>query len=158
MKFADFICEEAITARLESDEKESVIRELVASLAAAGGIPEEDRESIIAAVMKREELGSTGIGRGIAVPHTKHPSVKKLVGTVGLSEDGIDFDSLDGDKVQLFFLLVSPPDKPGDHLRALENISRQLREDTFCRFLKQAKSAAEVVQLLDEADNSQFGS
>ena len=121
-----------------------------------GSIADEDKQSIIQAVLKREELGSTGIGRGIAVPHTKHPNVKQLVGTVGLSEDGIDFNSLDGEKVQLFFLLVSPPDKPGDHLRALENISRQLREDTFCRFLKQSKSTADIVQLLEEADNNQF--
>ena len=107
--------------------------------------------------MKREELGSTGIGRGVAVPHTKHPSVNRLVGTVAVSPEGVDFDSLDGEKVQLFFLLISPPDRPGDHLRALENISRQLRNDTFCRFLKQAKSAEEIKQLLDEADNNQFG-
>ena len=67
--------------------------------------------------MKREELGSTGIGRGVAVPHTKHPSVDRLIGTVGVSQEGIDFQSLDGEKVHLFFLLVSPPDRPGDHLR-----------------------------------------
>ena len=92
------------------------------------------------------------------MPHTKHPSVAKLVGTVGVSREGVDFNSLDGEKVQLVFLLVSPPDRPGDHLRALENISRQLRNDTFCRFLKQAKSPEDVMQLLDEADSNQFGS
>ena len=114
-------------------------------------------ESIVKAILKREELGSTGIGRGVAVPHTKHPSVNRLVGTVAVSQEGVDFDSLDGEKVQLFFLLISPPDRPGDHLRALENISRQLRNDTFCRFLKQAKSPDEIKQLLEEADNNQFG-
>ncbi len=92
--------------------------------------------------MKREDLGSTGIGRGVAVPHTKHPSVQRLVGTGGRQQqEGVDFDSLDGEKVQLFFLLISPPDRPGDHLRALENISRQLRDETFCKFLKQATTA-----------------
>ena len=101
-------------------------------------------------------MGSTGIGRGVAVPHTKHPSVDKLVGTVGVSIDGVDFKSLDGEKVNLFFLLISPPDRPGDHLRALENISRQLRDDTFCRFLKQSKTAEDIWQLLEEADNNQF--
>ena len=90
------------------------------------------------------------------MPHTKHPSVERLVGTVGVSAQGIDFNSLDGDKVQLFFLLVSPPDRPGDHLRALENISRQLRDDTFCRFLKQARTPHDIQQLLDEADSNQF--
>ena len=94
----------------------------------------------------------------MAVPHTKHPSVDKLVGTVAVSGEGVDFDSLDGEKAHLFFLLISPPDRPGDHLRALEKISRQLRDDTFCRFLKQAKTADEIRQLLEEADNNQFGS
>ena len=77
-------------------------------------------------------------------PHTKHPSVDRLVGSVAVSPQGVDFASLDGEVVHLFFLLISPPDRPGDHLRALENISRQLRDDTFCRFLKQAKSVEDI--------------
>jgi nitrogen PTS system EIIA component len=156
MKFADFVSTEAIRAELESDDKESVIREVTRSLVAAGRIGEDDYESIVAAIMKREELGSTGIGRGVAVPHTKHPSVDRLVGTVGVSAEGVDFNSLDGEKVQLFFLLISPPDRPGDHLRALENISRQLRDDTFCKFLKQSKTPEDIRLLLEEADNNQF--
>ncbi len=156
MKFSDFISPTAIRADLAADDKEGVIRELVGCLAAADQIKQDDREDIIAAIMKREELGSTGIGRGVAVPHTKHPSVDRLVGTVGVSVDGVDFDSLDGEKVQLFFLLISPPERPGDHLRALENISRQLRDDTFCRFLKQSKTPHDIQQLLEEADNNQF--
>jgi PTS system fructose-specific IIA component/PTS system nitrogen regulatory IIA component len=158
MKFSDFINVASIKANLEADEKPSVIQELVNSLASAGAIAAADAPGIVAAIMKREELGSTGIGRGVAVPHTKHASVERLVGTVGVSSEGVDFNSLDGDKVHLLFLLVSPPDRPGDHLRALENISRQLRDDTFCRFLKQSRSAKDIQQLLDEADNNQFGS
>jgi mannitol/fructose-specific phosphotransferase system IIA component (Ntr-type) len=127
------------------------------ALLEAGKIAPTEHEGIVKAILKREELGSTGIGRGVAVPHTKHASVNRLVGTVAVSPEGVDFDSLDGEKGQLFFLLVSPPDRPGDHLRALENISRQLRNDTFCRFLKQAKSAEDVKVLLEEADNNQFG-
>lgn len=156
MKFADFICGEAITVQLTADDKGTVIGEVVDALVGAGKVTKDERDNIVEAVMKREELGSTGIGRGVAVPHTKHPSVEKLVGTVAISEEGVDFDSLDGEKVQLFFLLISPPDQPGEHLRALENISRKLRDDTFCRFLKQAKTAADVQQLLEEADNNQF--
>ena len=156
MKFADFICDKAVIPRLTSEDKPSVINEMVDSLAKAGGISEGNREAIVAAIMNREELGSTGIGRGIAVPHTKHESVDKLVGTVAISEEGVDFNSLDGEKVNLLFLLISPPDRPKDHLRALENISRQLRDDTFCRFLKQAKNVEDIQQLLEEADNNQF--
>jgi PTS system fructose-specific IIA component/PTS system nitrogen regulatory IIA component len=156
MKFADFVNAGAIRADLAAEDKEGVIQELVAALVEAGAIRSDEKESIVKAIMKREELGSTGIGRGVAVPHTKHPSVDQLVGTVGVSGEGVDFNSLDGEKVQLFFLLISPPDRPGDHLRALENISRQLRDDTFCRFLKQSKSAEDIQQLLEEADNNQF--
>lgn len=158
MKFADFICRDAVIAQLNASDKEGTIREMVEALCKAGQIDASESESIIKAIMKREELGSTGIGRGVAVPHTKHPSVERLVGTVAVSSMGVDFASLDGEVVHLFFLLVSPPDRPGDHLRALENISRQLRDDTFCRFLKQAKTTEDIETLLNEADNNQFGS
>ena len=156
MKFADFVSREAIRADITADDKEGVIREMVQALAEASKVPQGEYESIVKAIMKREELGSTGIGRGVAVPHTKHPSIDRLVGTVAVSSEGVDFDSLDGEKVHLFFLLISPPDRPGDHLRALENVSRQLRDETFCKFLKQAKNAEDIIQLLEEADNNQF--
>jgi PTS system fructose-specific IIA component/PTS system nitrogen regulatory IIA component len=138
MKFADFVAVDAIRSHIDADSKEGVIRDL---------------DGIVKAIMKREDLGSTGIGRGVAVPHTKHPSVRRLVGTVAVSHDGVDFKSLDGEPVQLFFLLVSPPDRPGDHLRALENISRQLRDDSFCKQLKSAKGPLEIQHLLEEADS-----
>ena len=156
MKFADFVSREAVRAELTATDKEGAIREMVQALLDAAKIEAKEQESIVKAILKREELGSTGIGRGVAVPHTKHPSVSQLVGTVAVSAAGVSFNALDGEKVQLLFLLISPPDRPGDHLRALENISRQLRDDTFSRFLKQANSAKDIQQLLDEADNNQF--
>ncbi|MEI8214166.1 MAG: PTS sugar transporter subunit IIA [Planctomycetota bacterium] len=158
MKFSVFISPKAIRSELTSSTKEGVIAELVDALVSAGDIKAADKDDIVKAILKREELGSTGIGRGVAVPHTKHASVEKLIGTVGVSAEGLDFESLDGQKASLFFLLVSPPDRPGDHLRALENISRQLRDDQFCRFLRQSKTADDILQLLEEADRSQFGS
>lgn len=158
MKFSDFVILDAIQARLESGDKPAIIRTLVQSLVAAGAIQEVDCEGIVGAIMKREELGSTGIGRGIAVPHTKHSSVDRLIGTVGVCAEGVNFDSLDGEKVQLFFILVSPPDRPGDHLRALEHVTRRLRTDSLCRFLKQSTTRDQVWELLEEADNNQFGS
>ena len=157
MKLSDFVVRQAILTDLNAATKEDAIRAMVVSLAAAGSVKSADQEGIIAAILKREELGSTGIGKGVAVPHTKHPSVDKLVATVAISRTGVEFASLDGDQVQILFLLVSPPDRPGDHLRALENISRHLRNDNFCNFLKQATTAQAVIDLLEEADNNQLG-
>jgi len=157
MKFSDFVERKAVKADLTAHTKEGVIRALVQSLLEAGKIAPAEQEGIIKAILKREELGSTGIGRGVAVPHTKHASVKQLVGAVAVSHDGVDFDSLDGEKVYLFFMLISPPDRPGDHLRALENVSRQLRDDSFCKSLKLAKTSDEILHLLDDADGNQFG-
>ena len=156
MKFSDFVKTESIQAELAADDKEGVIRELVTSLVEKGQLNGDEYENIVQAILEREKLGSTGIGRGIAVPHTKHPSVQDIVGTVGVSSGGVAFESLDGKKVQLFFMLISPLDRRNDHLKALENISKQLQDDTFCRFLKQSKSAEDVQQILEEADNNQF--
>lgn len=156
MKLTDFVVKDAIVPDLEAPNKESAIRAMVQSLKDAGTIPSDDQESIIAAIMKREDLGSTGIGNGVAVPHTKHPSVDKLIATVALSKEGIDFASLDGEAVYILFLLVSPPDQPGDHLRGLENISRHLRNQNFCNFLRQADTRQDVVDLLEEADGDQL--
>ncbi len=152
MKLTDFVVPEAIIIDLKARKKPDAIQSMVNSLQAAGAIPESDAVAIYAAIMKREELGSTGIGNGVAVPHTKHAGVAKLVATVAISKTGVDFASLDGNDVHILFLLVSPPDRPGDHLRGLETISRHLREQTFCRLLKQTNSAEDVLELLREAD------
>ena len=156
MKFSDFVKPQAIKAELTSTDKEGVIRELVTSLVDSGQLAADEQDSIVEAILKREELGSTGLGRGIAVPHTKHPCVNQPVGPVGVSPNGVDFQSLDGEQVHLFFMLISPPDQPSDHLRALENISKQLQDETFYRFLKQSKTSEDIQQILEEADNNQF--
>jgi PTS system fructose-specific IIA component/PTS system nitrogen regulatory IIA component len=156
MKLSDFVVPGAILPELDANSKETAVRAMVESLKKSGSIRAEDEESIVSAILKREELGSTGIGNGVAVPHTKHPSVDELIATVALSVDGVDFASLDGEVVHILFLLVSPPDRPGDHLRGLENISRHLRNQNFCSFLRQAKTSQQVVELLQEADNNQL--
>jgi PTS system nitrogen regulatory IIA component len=157
MKLTDFVVPEAILPDVQVASKEDAIRSMVESLRQSGSIADDDAENIVAAILKREELGSTGIGNGVAVPHTKHPSVDKLIATVALAKGGVDFASLDGEPVYIMFLLVSPPDRPGDHLRGLENISRHLRNPRFCSFLKQASTQQEIVELLEEADNDQLG-
>ena len=152
MKLNEFVVADAIVPDLQATSKEDAIRAMVTSLKKSGAIPVADEEGIISAILKREELGSTGIGNGVAVPHTKHPSVDRLVATVALSKNGVDFASLDGEDVFILFLLISPPDRPGDHLRGLENISRHLRDQTFCSFLRQSNTQKDIIDLLDEAD------
>ncbi|MCA9117173.1 MAG: PTS sugar transporter subunit IIA [Planctomycetaceae bacterium] len=156
MKLSDFVVADAILPDLQVDTKEAAIRQMVASLTKSGSISPDDEEGVVAAILKREELGSTGIGNGVAVPHTKHQSVDRLIATVALAHDGVDFASLDGESVYILFLLVSPPDRPGDHLRGLENISRHLRNSNFCNFLKQSRTREQIVDLLNEADSNQL--
>jgi nitrogen PTS system EIIA component len=152
MRMSDFVVREAIIPDLKATTKEGVIREMVESLRAAGQFKTGEPEDTIKAILKRELLGSTGIGRGVAIPHTKHTSVERLVGTVALSRPGVVFDSLDGEPVHVFVLLVSPQDRPGDHLRALENVSRTLRDDGFVRALRSATTREQIWALLDESD------
>ncbi|MEZ6060083.1 MAG: PTS sugar transporter subunit IIA [Planctomycetaceae bacterium] len=158
MKLTDFVVKEAIVPDLKATSKEEAIREMIGSLKAQGTIRDDDAEAVVAAILKREELGSTGIGNGVAVPHTKHPSVDRLVATVAISHSGVDFSSLDGEDVFILILLVSPPDRPGDHLRGLENISRHLRSQDFCNFLKQSSAVKDIWELLTEADDREDAS
>jgi PTS system nitrogen regulatory IIA component len=154
MRMTDFVVREAIVPDLHATNKEGVIREMVESLRGAGAFKVAETDEIVKAILKRELLGSTGIGRGVAIPHTKHPSVDRLVGTVALSKTGVPFDSLDGEPVHVFVLLISPQDRPGDHLRALENVSRSLRDDAFVKALRIAESRERVWELLAEGGST----
>lgn len=153
MRMSDFVVRDAIIPELTAATKEGVIREMAEGLRAAGQFKGSDPEDIIRAILKRELLGSTGIGRGVAIPHTKHAGVERLVGSVALSRGGVGFDSLDGEPVHVFVLLISPQDRPGDHLRALENVSRCLRDDAFVKALRAATSREEISALLDRLDS-----
>jgi len=147
---SDFVVREAIVPSLAATTKEGVIREIVESLRATGYFQGGESEDIVKAILKREQLGSTGIGRSIAIPHTKHSAVDRLIGTVGLSPAGVSFDSIDGEPVHVVVLLVSPQDRPGDHLRALENVVRSMRDDTFVKSLRDAANRDEIWRQLDE--------
>jgi PTS system fructose-specific IIA component/PTS system nitrogen regulatory IIA component len=107
---------------------EEAIRTLVERLAESGRLRRDDCEGVVSAILKRESLGSTGIGRGVAIPHTKWPGIVRVVGTVGRVPSGVDFNSLDGMPVYVICLILAPADRPRESLRALEAISRQLRE------------------------------
>jgi mannitol/fructose-specific phosphotransferase system IIA component (Ntr-type) len=153
MRIADFVVRESIASDLVATTKEGVIREMVENLRASGNVKSKDSEDVVKAILKRELLGSTGIGRGVAIPHAKHGSVDRLVGTVALSRQGVVFESLDGEDVHVFILLISPQDRTGDHLRALENISRSLKDDSLVRSLRQAKTREAIWELLTEGDH-----
>ena len=131
--------------------KEAVVREMVGSLHAAGHFRDGDVDDIVRAVLRREQLGTTGIGRNIAIPHSRHPAVDRLIGTLALSRDGLPFDSLDGEPVYVFVLLVSPQDRPGDHLRALEAVVRTMRNDDFVRQLRACQTREEIWAHLENA-------
>jgi PTS system nitrogen regulatory IIA component len=153
MRMTDFVIREAIIPELTATTKDGVIREMVGALGSAGYFKGAETEDIVKAVLKRELLGSTGIGRGVAIPHTKHNGVERLIGSVAISRPGVAFDSLDGEPVHVFVLLISPQDRPGDHLRALENVSRSLRDDGFVRSLRQATTREAIWDLLGELDH-----
>ena len=150
MPMTDFVIRESILPNVTATGKEAVIREIVESLRGTGYVTADVSEDIVRHILKREQLGSTGIGRGIAIPHTKHPSVDRLTGTVALSPNGVPFESIDGELVYVFVLLVSPQDRPGDHLRALEMVVRGMRDDAFVKALRGATTREAVWALLEE--------
>lgn len=156
MKLSDFIVKESIVADLKASSRDGVIRELVQALAAAGAMSAADVDTVCKAILDRERHGSTGFGKGVAVPHVKLACIKKRIGTIGRSAVGIDFSALDQAPVYSVVLLLSPPDNPDGHLHAMENIFRNLQQDTFRRFLRQASSRKEIMELLDEADQAEM--
>lgn len=152
MRMSDFVVREAIAPVLRATTKEGVIREMVENLRTAGYFKASEPEDLVKAILKRELLGSTGIGRGVAIPHTKHANVDHLVGTVAVSAAGVAFDALDGEPVHVFVMLISPQDRPAEHLRALENVSRCLRDDGFVKALKNATTGETIWGLIDEQE------
>jgi mannitol/fructose-specific phosphotransferase system IIA component (Ntr-type) len=152
MKFSEFIVKEAIRPQLAATDRDGVLRELVEALAAAGAIPRTIVEEVVTALVKRERTGSTGFGRGVAVPHVKHPRIKKMAGTVGNSTPGIDFAALDHQPVHTIVILLSPESQPQQHLAAMNVIFTNLQDDNFRRFMRQARDVRAIEELLDEAD------
>lgn len=157
MKLTDFFVPGAVIPELQATDRNGVIRELVSGLAGDIGLDEDGAATISKAVIQRENQGSTGFGKGVAVPHVKHPDIKEIVATIGCSSAGVDFAALDRSPVYIVVLLLSPPDKPDQHLAAMENIFRHLQRDNFRRFLRQAGSKDEINELVMEADELPSG-
>jgi len=154
MKFEDFMCFEATVPELQSPDRDGVITELVSSLVQAGKLPAALEAEIAKAVIKRENEASTGMGKGVAVPHVKHDAVEDVLAAVGQSAAGIDFSSLDQQPVYSVILLISPPGNADRHLRAMENIFKHLQKEKFRKFLRQCQTPEAFKDLLIEADDN----
>ena len=152
MKLKEFIVTEAIVPELSATSRDEALRELVLSLSSAGALPDAAVDGIVAALIAREKDGSTGFGKGVAVPHVKHAAVRKMAGTIGRAPAGIDFTALDHQPVFTIVLLLSPENQPQQHLQAMNVVFSNLQKDMFRRFLRQSTSRATIIELLDEAD------
>jgi len=156
MKLVDYVCFEALIPELQAKNRDGAIAELVSALDKAGRIGNANREGIIKAMIKRENEASTGMGKGVAVPHVKHPAVKDVVAAIGQSSAGIDFSSLDKQPVYSVILLVSPVDNPDKHLQAMENVFRHLQQEKFRKFLRQSQTVEDIKDLIEEADEDPY--
>ena len=156
MKLTQLFSGGAIVPKLAATNRDDAIAELIDALIASGAAKAGLRDELVKRVLARERQGSTGFGKGVAVPHVKHDSISSMRAAVGLSAKGIDFAALDRQPVFSVFLLLSPADKPEDHLQAMEAIFGNLSKDTFRRFLRQASTTEEVKTLLEEADAHRF--
>lgn len=152
MKMLDFIIQDAVIPELVATTRDDTIFEMMDSLVASGAVDAGIKDELISSILEREKHGSTGFGKGVAVPHVKHDSVEKIVATVAVSQTGVDFNALDKSPVYSFVMVVSPKGKPEDHLQAMENIFSNLQKDNFRKFLKQADTREAIIDLLEEAD------
>lgn len=157
LKLTEIVAQEAIIPQLKSPARDDVVAELVDSLVAAQVAPAKLRDDLLLKIMDRERKGSTGFGKGVAVPHVKHRSITRLAAAIGISQRGVDFNALDKQPVYSVILLLSPEDRTEEHLQAMEVIFRNLSKDTFRRFLRQSSTRAEVWSLLEEADGQSLG-
>jgi len=147
MRITDFLVPDAVLLDLRSQTKKDVLAELLQPLAAAGKIA--DAKKMVDVLLEREELGSTGIGGRIAIPHGKAAQVKELAASLGISKAGIAFDALDGEPVNLFIALVAPEGSAGLHLKALARISSLLKDKAFKKALLSAASREDALRLIE---------
>ncbi|HJP33176.1 MAG: PTS sugar transporter subunit IIA [Candidatus Latescibacteria bacterium] len=152
MSLLDILSAQSTLVGLKGHSKDEIIEELVGSLEVGAAIA--DRDKVLQAVLEREKIMSTGIGDGIAIPHGKTDAVSQLSAALGIHKRGVDFEALDGEPAFVFFLLVSPANVSGPHIKALARISRMLKNDTFKKRLIEAESADEILGIIAEEEQS----
>ncbi len=149
MKILEVLPKEAIITDMKSKVKNEVIEELVASISKITGI---NSAELIKVLLERERLGSTGIGGGIGIPHGKLKNLESLIMGFGLSRKGVDFESIDGRPTHLFFILLTPENSTGLHLKLLARISRLLKNESFKNKLMKATDSNQVYSIIEEVD------
>jgi len=153
MKLRDLVRPDCIVAELASSDRNGVIRELVQVLADAGQLDASLVDAVARSIIVRERSrGTTGIGKGVALPHAKVEGLPRLMAAIGRSSGGVDFAALDGEPVYGVFLIVSPESQPEQHLRAMDMVFRLLQQERFRKFLRQSDRAEKIHELLREAD------
>ncbi len=153
MKLTELIQAQSVVAELQAVDRNGAIRELVQRLADSALLDPEAVDSIVKSIITRERTrGTTGFGKGVAVPHAKIDGLERVVAAVGRSSRGIDFSSLDGEPVYAIFLIASPAEQPEEHLRAMDLVFRHLQQEKFRKFLRQADEPEKIYDLLKEAD------
>lgn len=156
MKIMDFLSKNSVTVNIKAMDKDGVIKELVDLLMTGENIDKKYRNKLIELLKNREALGSTAIGQGVGIPHAKSDCVKSLVAAFGVSKKGVDFDSLDGEPVYIFFLLLAPQDSAGPHLKALARISRLLKDKYFREGLKSAADEKTILKIIQQEDEKKI--
>jgi fructose-specific phosphotransferase system IIA component len=150
MKVSELLKPEFIIPELKGESKEDIINELIDLFKDDPRV--EDIEKVRSAVLDREKVMSTGVGKGFAIPHGKTNAVKEIIGAFGKIKDGIDYEALDGNPVNLVFLLVGKDNLISTHIKLLSRISRLMNKDDFRHRLKEAESADEIVKLFSEEE------
>lgn len=151
MHLGDLIAPEAVLPSLKTKSKKQLLQELSARAARIAGLPERD---IFDVLWQREQLGSTGLGQGVAIPHGKLGGLKQIVGLFALLAEPVEFDAVDGEPVDIVFLLLAPEGAGADHLKALARISRLLRERGAVEKLRASKDAAALYAVLTQEETS----
>ncbi len=150
MNIVDMLKKEFVIEELKSKTRREVLTEL--SKVFLHGNVEVDYDVMVEVLLEREKLGSTGIGDAIAIPHGKLAGLENLIVSFGRSTDGIEFDSMDGKPVHIFFLLMAPENSAGQHLKTLAKISRMLKDSSFRINLMKAESAEDLYRIIAEKD------
>ena len=151
MKISDILKKEHVIKELNSCDKKNVLDELSSFLEAEGEIT--NKESLLAALIEREKLGSTGIGENIAIPHAKISEIDKIITVFGRSKNGVEFESLDQKPVNFIFLVIAPENSTSQHLKALARISRLFKNASLRESVLRTNEADQIYSILVDEDS-----